>query len=107
MLPTNCIDKADEDEGDNGGGGGGDDVDGSEDDRTPKCRTLFTMPNVRCFFTSVVSINIFFGLPRSYLLMVKICGKCSLSSTQYGKEALEMANSSDSRLLWNSRNNSI
>jgi hypothetical protein len=85
MIPTNCIDKADEDECDIVGGDGGsgdDDVDGNEDDRTAKCRKLFTMTNVRCFFTSVVSINIFFCLARSYLLMVKICGKCSLSSTQ-------------------------
>jgi hypothetical protein len=73
MIPTNCIDKADEDEGDNGGGGGsGYDDDFDEDDRIAKCRTLFTMPNVRCLFRSAVSINniyIFFGFVRSYLLM--------------------------------------
>jgi len=46
-------------------------------------------------------------LARSYLQMVKICGKCSLSSTQYGKVALELAKNSDPRLLWNRRHNRI
>jgi hypothetical protein len=63
MIPTNCIDKAEEEEGDNGGGGGGgggdDDFDDNEDDRIAECRTLFTVPNVRCFFRSFVSISIF------------------------------------------------
>jgi len=56
--------------GDGGGGGGvggGDDVDNNEVDRIAKYRTLFTMPNVRCFFRSVVSINNIFSLVWSVL----------------------------------------